>query len=153
MGYYVYITRMSFGAESEETLISIDEWRKYIDNDSELKINPTYNHRDDELEVFWFGEGGVSDDSEGVGWFCWGDGQINTKNPDHAHLRKMCQMASLLDARVLGEEGEEYRVNGEIWENKYVDNPPGVFKRLWSCYTGKPLPERKSDWVMTGRWD
>jgi hypothetical protein len=105
------------------------------------------------LEVIWFGEGGVPDDIEGAGWFCWDDGEIGTKNPDKANIRKMTQIAVALNARLQGDDFEEYRANGEIWEYKYVDKPPGLFKRIYSWWTDTPLPEPKADWVMTGKWD
>jgi hypothetical protein len=152
MGYYLHITRARFWDESDELPISLEEWRNYIANDSEIE-DPVYTDETGELEVTWFGFGGVPDDTEGAGWFCWRGGQIETKNADEANMRKMIQIAVALNARLLGDEGEEYRDNGEIWVYKYVDKPPELFQRIYSWWTGTPLPERKSDWVMVGRWD
>lgn len=153
MGYDLHITRAKYWFESDETPIPLDEWRQYVEDDPELKVDPINNHRDDELMVLWFGEGGVPDDSEGVGWFWWNDGQIDTKNPDLPSIRKMTQIAAVFQARVLGDDSEEYRANGEIWNEKYIDKAPNLFQHLSSWWAGTPLPERKTDWVMTGKWD
>jgi hypothetical protein len=153
MGYNLYITREKYPFESEGLPITLTEWQEYVENDSELKIDPINNNRDDQLVILWYGEGVVADDSEEVGWFCWQDGQIETKNPDIAHIRKMTRIAAVFNARVVGEECEEYRSNGEIWDEKYIGKPPGFIKRLLAWWTGKPLPERKLDWFCAGRWD
>jgi hypothetical protein len=153
MGYNLYITRRKNPFENDELPITLAEWQEYVENDSELKIDPINNDWDGELMVLWYGESVVADDSEGLGWFCWQDGQIETKNPDIAHIRKMIKIAAAFNARVVGEEFEEYRINGEIWNEKYIEKPPGFIKRLWAWWADKPLPERKTDWVVTGRWD
>ncbi len=49
-----------------------------------------------------------------MAWFDFRDGCISVKNPDEKILRKMHQIASQLDAKVLGVEGEEYGADGEL---------------------------------------
>lgn len=44
-------------------------------------------------------------------WFM--DGAIDTKNPDKATIKKMVELAGKLNAKVLGEEDEEYYLDGE----------------------------------------
>lgn len=148
MGYDLHITRANDWLDSAEQPISREEWRAYIEFDPELDSS-----KEDELDAAWYGEDGRPRQSECVGGFWWYEGRIVEKNPSKAEIGKMTQVATVFNARVVGEEDEEYRANGEIWEYKYIDKPPGLFKRLWAWWTGKPLPERKSDWVLTGRWD
>jgi hypothetical protein len=47
-------------------------------------------------------------------WFDFSHGNIVVKNPDAAILRKMCEVAAALGARVQGDEGETYRPDGRI---------------------------------------
>lgn len=41
-------------------------------------------------------------------WFAYWKGSINTKNPDVPIIRKMLQIASALNAKVQGDDGEFY---------------------------------------------
>ena len=63
MGYNLYITRGKNPFENDELPITLAEWQDYVENDSELKIDPINNDRDDELMVLWYGEDVVADDS------------------------------------------------------------------------------------------
>ncbi len=152
MGYDLHITRAESWINSEETPISLDEWREYVNNDPEIKIDPVNNHRDDELIVLWFGEDGIYNELDDR-WFCWNEGQIYTKNPDNAAMRNMIQIANTLNAKLQGDEDEEYHANGEIWTLESIDAPPGFFHRLGSWLFKTPPPEQKHGWVMTGRWN
>ena len=52
-------------------------------------------------------------------WFDWCDGNVYTANPDRMTLAKVLQIARLLGARVLGDDGIEYTTPGQelpIWE-------------------------------------
>ncbi|MDR2643859.1 MAG: hypothetical protein LBC74_13835 [Planctomycetaceae bacterium] len=57
------------------------------------------------------------------------------------------------NASVIGDDREEYQSNGEIWGKKYIEKPHGLLKYFLAWWTKKPLPERKTDWVVVGRWD
>ena len=148
MGYDLHITRANNWIDSEEEPISREEWRAYIESDSELE-----NTKDDELGASWYGEGGRLGKSTCIGGFWWSKGRIVEKNPTEAEIRKMTQIATALNARVVGDSDEEYHTNGEIWEEKYIDKAPGLFQRLCAWWTGTSLPERRIDWVVTGKWD
>ena len=152
MGYDVHITRAAYWYESEASPITLTEWRNYIESDIELAID-LLNSRDDKLDVNWYGEGGRPDGSEGVWSFWWTDGRITAKNPDKATIGKITRIAIVLNARLVGDEDEEYRPNGEIYEEQFTEKPPGIFKRLSAWWSNQPLPERKTSWVLTGRWD
>ncbi len=148
MGYDLHITRTTDWLDSAEQPISREEWRTYVESDPELDSS-----KDDELSAAWYGEDGRPGQSECVGGFWWNEGRIVEKNPNKSEIWKMTQMATVFNARLVGDNDEEYRSNGEIYEERYVEKPPGVFKRLWAWWTGKSLSERESDWVLTGRWD
>ena len=49
-----------------------------------------------------------------MAWLYPGSGGIVAKNPDKEILAKMFEIAQALGARVLGDEGEEYGVDGEM---------------------------------------
>ena len=44
----------------------------------------------------------------GDSWFDWFEGNLDTKNPDHATLAKALALAGVLAARVQGDDGERY---------------------------------------------
>jgi len=106
MGYDLHISRVEHWVYSETAPITLDEWKSYIESDSELKIDPINNHRDDELTVLWYGDDGIFEDNEF--WLCWWKGQIYAKNPDEALIEKMCKIAAFFNAKVLGDDDEEY---------------------------------------------
>ena len=156
MGYDVHITRAACWLDGEETPITLDEWRSYVASDPELMASDPelmIGQSDDCISAGWYGEGGHPNNSKCVGGFWWDSGCIVEKNPSKAEIGKMTRIALALNARVVGDEDEEYRPNGEVYEEQFIDRPPGIFRQLWSWMTGKPLPERKSAWVCIYRWD
>jgi len=61
-------------------------------------------------------------------------GCISVKNPDEEILRKMHQIASQLDARVLGDEGEEYDAHGEVLADPKDDDSSTHRKPWWKLW-------------------
>ena len=102
MGYNLYITRRKFSFDEDGPSITADEWRALVDADPEL----SFNRSDDPLTAFWSGECEYPDP-----WFAYSEDYacIDTKNPDHAIVNKMLEMAAKLGAKVQGDDGEIYR--------------------------------------------
>lgn len=116
MGYDVHITRASSWLDSEELPITLEEWLSYIKNDAEMR-------RDDQATAFVDGKPVLTYENPGLtvwtawsenepdgnmAWFDYRDGRIIVKNPDEEILDKMKQIAVALDAKVIGDEDEEY---------------------------------------------
>lgn len=103
MGYSLYITRGSawFG---EGPQIPLEEWKRYVDHDTELQFDESPG----ENFVVWSGPS-----KHDKPWLSWQDGYIESKYPDTSLIRKMHAIAQALDAKVLGDDGEEYDAIGE----------------------------------------
>jgi hypothetical protein len=96
-------------------------------------VDAEFSRKDRGRRGLWTGLPDVN--PEGVVWFTYAhDGYIDVKNPNEDILHKMHQIACRLNARVRGEEGEEY---GEF--GKMTKPPP---HGLWPT---EPAP-RKSLW-------
>lgn len=94
MGYDLHITRAEDWCENAGFEITPEEWLDYVANDPELHIlgeNGDY-----------FAEWGAND------WLDWSEGNIYTKNPRSALIKKMVEIAEELDAVVQGDDGEVY---------------------------------------------
>ncbi len=114
MGYDVHITRASHWTDSEASPISLAEWDAYIQHDPEM--------RRDDIATAYVGEDILTCESDGLAvwltyskndpkvnlaWFDFRHDRIVVKNPDEEILGKMKRIAAALDARVIGDEGEE----------------------------------------------
>jgi hypothetical protein len=98
MGYDLHVTRADTWPESEATPITFDEWEAYVVADPSLRP----------------GEEAVA---ECVVWadhpkephpIWWCDGEVQCKNPDETMVAKLVTIAQDFDARVIGDDGEEY---------------------------------------------
>ena len=104
MGYDLHITRKQNWANPQGTFITPEEWVAVIQNDPELTVtgqNGPY-HAD------WSGPGKYP---------CWLDydrGELFTKYPTNEMIEKMLVIAHRLDARVVGDEDEEYLGGGRV---------------------------------------
>ncbi len=99
MGYQVYITQADDWASNEGYFIEPSEWINLIERDESLRL------AEDNGPYFALWEG---DPNEPDAWLDLVDGNITTKNPSESMLRKMLEIADLLDARVQGDDGEVY---------------------------------------------
>ena len=129
MGYNLYITRRKDWGDDSGPTISVEEWRKCVEADPELRM-------DESLGKHFAVWSGPSKDE--IPWLAWGDGNIETKNPDEALIRKMASIAARLGAKVQGEEGETYDQAGAV----HPAPPPGLMDRLkglWSRITTAPI--------------
>jgi hypothetical protein len=97
MGYELHITRRDEWHSSDGPEISEAEWRGYVERDPELKFA---GYNEPNFACF-------ADDSDGP-WLDWVDGNVDTKGPSSRMLRKMLQVAKALQAKIQGDDLEEY---------------------------------------------
>jgi hypothetical protein len=108
MGYELHITLAPPWRASSDYPISNHAWRHLIANDTSLSVSETehYTRKDPVLgsvripAVLW------SNDPDVAFWF--DRGEIQVKNPSDATILKMLEIASKLDARLIGDDDEEY---------------------------------------------
>ena len=97
LGYDLHITRRAEWSDDDGPSITLDEWLAYIRSDPAVTPDP---------------DNGPQDFLVSVGaepcplW--WDRGELLTKHPDKAFIRKMVSIARALNARVVGDDGEEY---------------------------------------------
>ena len=99
MGYDIHITRANDWDKNQGFEISTEEWLNLVQDDPDLIPVP----ENGEYFVVWHGTTQYSET-----WFDWSNGNIDTKAPDKATLRKMLQIAQKLNAKIEGDEGEIY---------------------------------------------
>jgi hypothetical protein len=122
MGYDLRITRApGLWAASEDGGIGVDEWMRVIEADPELSLEEGRH-----AFARWRGPSRHPDP-----WFTWWRGTIKTKNPDPPMVEKLLQIASLLRARVQGDDGEVYLADGRVERDGVVDTGPGMDWRKW----------------------
>lgn len=99
MGYDLHITRAAFYYENDGRWITAEEWLRFVEEDSELRL-AGYNG---DFFALWSGKSQYPD-----AWFDWYKGNIYTKNPDDPMIDKMVEMARKLNAKAQGDDGEIY---------------------------------------------
>jgi hypothetical protein len=126
MGYSLYITR---GTEwfGEGPQISIEEWRGYVEQDPELRFDESLGKN----FVVWSGPSKRENP-----WLWWQDGHIESKYPDAPLVRKMHAIAEALEAKVQGEDGEEYDAAGDTKPSKKPSWRQRI-RRWWVNATAK----------------
>jgi len=112
MGYDLHITRADNWFESDEKPISLTEWKDIINKDQSLRMDgvaetvlpdgTTMRYENDGLTIWLSG----TDDEHY--YFDFRNGEIVLKNPDDYVIEKMKELAIKLNARVIGDDGEEY---------------------------------------------
>ena len=115
MGYELHITRRDHWADTEIVDIPIDEWLSYIKTDNELELTNGYEIKIGSESQFQNRPGycewnahPTEKDPDSRPWFAYWNGSIDTKNPDVPTIRKMLIIASSLNAKVQGDDGEFY---------------------------------------------
>ena len=124
MGYDVHITRKAHWFDEEGDEISLEEWTNYVNSSPDMRLDGfaeaetpegTLRVEREGLSV-WLGYSGHEPHGN-MAWFDYFEGNIKVKNPDEEILKKMYQIARSLNAKVQGEECEEYGENGQSnWE-------------------------------------
>ena len=130
MGYDVHITKAKEWLGSKRTPILESEWLALVSADETLEVDiQSYSGRDSEdgtsrrqHPVMWLAHTDPQGDHPS---FWYEDGRIFRKNPDDPTLKKMIEIARQLDAKVLGDEEEEYtELAGAIQVRGWTE-PPG----------------------------
>jgi hypothetical protein len=115
MGYELHITRREPWADTETPDISIDEWLTYVNSDKELELTNGYDikigsevlHQNVPGYCEWKAHP-TEQEANSRPWFSYWKGSVDTKNPDAPTIRKMILIASALNAKVQGDDGEFY---------------------------------------------
>ncbi|ETR65170.1 MAG: hypothetical protein OMM_14698 [Candidatus Magnetoglobus multicellularis str. Araruama] len=129
MGYDLHITRKEDWADEEDSQsISIDEWNKYIENDSEVVPDPENPGGSDFLYLRKAGDWPL--------WFNSDLGEVYTKNPEVDVIAKMVRISSALKAKVCGDDGEFYDADGNVLTDQGIveslaDKPKKPWWKLW----------------------
>lgn len=143
MGYEVHIARNEeWWDEDVGGGISPDEWNTFVASDETMRLDNVAEANMPDGNVLRYANQGLAvwlnysahDESGNKAWFDFRDGCISVKNPDQEILRKMHQIASQLDAKVLGDEGEEYGADGEPIsqpESGHSQKPQKPWWKLW----------------------
>jgi hypothetical protein len=143
MGYDVHITRRAQWQDDRGPAITVEHWRALVAADPELQFDGDLG----EDVATWRG-------GPAPGWIAWRAGNLETKNPDIALLRKMAAIAAVLDAQVQGDDGERYDAAGNA-QPAPRPRRPGLVARLWSWWRAQrtrvitlaPLPFAVGDRV------
>ena len=113
MGYDLHITRARRWVESESRPITEGEWRTFVASDPSFELTGVAEAGSGAVVRYenpglarWRHPG-----DEEV-WFDLRDGRVVVKNPDEPTVAKMIAVASLLGARVIGDDGERYERPG-----------------------------------------
>lgn len=117
MGYDLHITRKEeWSDEDESNSITLNEWKDYLQSDKEMRLDgfAEANLQDgqvlrmeDESLAIWKNYSGDGINGNHA-WFSLSQGNITVKNPDEEIIKKMLEIAGVLNARVQGDDGEFY---------------------------------------------
>lgn len=117
MGYELHITRKENWLDEDPELdISMKEWTDLVNNDPEMRLDHEATATKTGGETIIVYSEGLSVwtaySREGIrgndAWFSYDRGNICVKNPDTEIIQKMLLIASLLRAKVMGDDGELY---------------------------------------------
>ena len=142
MGYDFHIVRTDeWWDEEVGGGISLSEWLALVAKDDtmcmdgfaevDLPERLKFRAENDGLAV-WSDYSGNKEGGNQA-WFDFGNNGIVVKNPDKEILVKMLDIAAKLDARVIGDEGEEYRSPADL------DAPPRES-------APRSVPRRRKPW-------
>jgi hypothetical protein len=125
MGYDLHITRRSQWSDDEGPEITLEEWKAYVESDAEVRPDADNGPTD----FLWSAHPQEP-------WPLWWDrGEVNTKNPDEATIRKLVAIAKRLSATVQGDDGEIYREDGTSYQlESSAPAQPGLLTRIASWF-------------------
>src|SRR5688572_10537635 len=103
MGYSLYITRREHWHDDSGPEIALAEWQQVVESDASLSWEPELGDH----VATWSGIA-----SPEPPWLAWDNGILESKYPDADFIRKMVSLAVLLNARVVGDDGELYGPDG-----------------------------------------
>ena len=148
MGYELHIVRRNdYDDYEEESNITLEEWLKYVESDSELELTngyqikiPGVQHTFQNVPGFcnWIGHTMKRGDEQP--WFDYGFGSITTKYPDDETIGKMIKIANKLNGRIEGDDGE-------IYDESYLLNEDGLKRVELSTVLKQPM-NKKPWWKL-----
>ncbi len=141
MSYNLYITRAADWANNAGREIPVAEWLALVARDPEL----TLDRRGGKYFARWTGASRHTDP-----WLDWADGNVYSKYPDGALLRKMSAVADELRAVIQGENGEIYHGDEPI--DEWLDAGEGPVFSTMEQTVPRPVirPTPKQSWWR--RW-
>ncbi|WP_037606163.1 hypothetical protein [Streptacidiphilus rugosus] len=109
MGYDIHITRRADWSDEDGEEITRQEWEAAANADPDLTMHPIPDGADPETHssAEMLTRPGEQWPSEALHWM---DGELRSKNPSDQLIAKMCDLATLLNAKVQGDDGEIYTV-------------------------------------------
>jgi hypothetical protein len=137
VSYNLYITRASDWANNGGREIRPEEWLALVRDDPEL----TPDRRGGPYFARWAGPSRHTDP-----WLDWADGNVYSKYPDSALLRKMSAVADRLGASIQGENGEVYL--GDEPLDEWLDAGEGPVLSTMEQTVPRPVvrPEPRQPW-------
>jgi hypothetical protein len=122
VGYDIHITRKTNWFDESGPEITVNEWRRYIESDPEMRLDGYAEAKCADGSVLRVNDSSMAvwikhpehESSEGLAWLWVFYGNIQAKNPDEHTRRKMWQIANTLSAKVQGDEGEQYDEQGNV---------------------------------------
>lgn len=127
MGYDLHITRKeNWFDEDESNEIKLADWKDYLSSDDEMKLdNQALASTKNEDVLSYISEGlavWTAYSKNGVdGNFAWFDlraGNITVKNPNKEIINKMLDVATRINARVQGDDGETYSSDSDTKDKR-----------------------------------
>ena len=125
MGYELHITRGDDWSRRDKPEISLDEWQDFVAGRSDFELTGVAEATNPETdEVIRIEQPGIAiwRRESGPVWFSWWRGSIAVKSPDPDTIAEMVRIASSLNARVQGDDGEWY------------DEPPPQKRHWWKVW-------------------
>jgi hypothetical protein len=104
VGYDLHITRALFWPEADRFPIRVDEMFALLEGEPDLAM---LSPGDSRLRSFFISVG-VDD------WLQFHSGRLSTKHPRPSLIHRMVEIGSLLDAWVVGDDGEIYGWDGDV---------------------------------------
>ncbi|MEV6842252.1 hypothetical protein [Actinoplanes sp. NPDC051411] len=134
MGYDLHITRAFTSFDSSRYPILLAEVVAVLRDEPDLVVPDDAPCRADLCFVEWTaGEGGLMFDN----------GRLRSKNPREEFIRRMTELASRLDAWVIGDDGEVFERDGEQVVRR--QRGPGAFV-VNARYLTRGTPIRPEEW-------
>ncbi|BBH71719.1 hypothetical protein ACTI_84040 [Actinoplanes sp. OR16] len=137
MAYELHITRAFVSYESERFPILGAEVDALVRRQPDLYVPPDAPRRPDFCYVYW---------SDNDHYLLFHDGRLSAKRPSPLFKRRMIELASDLDAWVIGDDAEVYELDGETVTDRNRARSP-LRKHLITRGDGNPVI-RADEWAV-----
>ncbi len=131
MGYDLHITRSEDWSDPDGTPIPLEEWRNFTTAHDDIHDVPITSPEGD-IIMDDTGAGSVAVRLSTGDWapLWWVDGNVVSKNPSREMVQFMARIAVELSARVQGDDGEVYGLDGEPLPEIEAPQKPSLLRRL-----------------------